>query len=169
MSDNMINYLTEIRNHFAAYHNHKEIKAWGGLILYVLSANFISRIELVDDCVFLICLTAIILVITIAAYCYINHQLKLKDNGGSYVATAFWFINKVVTEEITEAQLKSRFKITESERETKIQAEVYLPADFLNKAAELDCQGMYSRYKPNVIIFTLLAIFSVISILVVWS
>jgi hypothetical protein len=84
MKDKIIQYYENTRQYYGAYHNHKEIAAWAGLVLFVMFAGLVNWVRLPDKHKILAVhiLTFFVITIFILVYRYISAQIKMKDSAG---------------------------------------------------------------------------------------
>jgi len=78
--EDAIEYLQDIRQHYNAYHEHKEKSAWAGVAIYVLFAGTLLPIQLrgPDEIVYDIIYTAFILIVAALVFTYVRNQFNLK-------------------------------------------------------------------------------------------
>jgi hypothetical protein len=99
-------YFKEIRTHYSSYHNHKEMMAWSGLVLYLITTGSITSaaIQLKPSWVLLVIITFLIL-------SFIRNQLEMKDLGGSFVAASMWYMAQILNNNFSTKELESTWKL----------------------------------------------------------
>ena len=85
---------------YEAAHNHKELSAWGGLVLEVVVCGMILGIELgVDVGVLeLTVLTALLAAVTVLVLRYVLNQLEQKDINGAVSVAATAILREIAKE-----------------------------------------------------------------------
>ncbi len=170
MKEKIIKYYEDLGNNYAGYHNHKEISAWGGLVLFVLFAGFISKINLVKgfEIESVVLFTFIILFITWVVYRYISTQLEMKDIGGAYVAASMILINELIKGDFNNNELNN-YLIVEEASDTKAQSRHVLPQKLLKKAEVLNTRGRSFQDTTRTMIYCILFLISFLMIVSVWG
>ncbi len=169
MKDNIIQYYESTRKYYGTYHNHKEVSAWAGLVLYVLFAGIVNGVSLPDKYKILAVhiLTFFVIIVLILVYRYISSQIKMKDLGGAHAATAFFFLSELITEEKKEEELKQYMKIEESPDESA-QSPHVLPKIFLKKSAKLNTKGRGFQDTTRAMIYGILILVTILVLAVKW-
>ena len=170
MKDNIIQYYENTRKYYGTYHNFKELSAWGGLVLYVIFAGTVNMVDLPDKHKILAMhiLTLFVITISILVYRYISTQLKLKDSGGAYAATALIFLSELISGEKTEDELKKYMKIEKS-NDKGIQSPHVLPKIFFEKSKEMNKEGRGFQDKIRTAIYGILILVTILVLVLKWA
>jgi len=170
MRENVIKYYESSRTHYTTYHNHKELSAWAGLILFVFFAGFINLMKLpvgfeVDAA---ITITVFVLIVSVLVFRYISNQLEMKDLGGAYVAASIAFTTDLITGNITDEELDEYMKVEESP-DVQAQSRHVLPYKFLKKAKVLNSRGRGFQDTTKHMIYGILFIVSLLLVASKWG
>jgi len=170
MKDKIIQYYENTRQYYGTYHNHKEVSAWAGLVLYVLFAVLVNSVSLPDKYKILTVhiLTLFVITVSILVYRYISTQIKMKDLAGAYAATAFIFLSELISEEKSEDELKQYLKIEES-ADKSAQSSYVLPNVFLKKSAIMNKRGRGFQDTTRSMIYGILILVTILVLVVKWG
>lgn len=133
--EEVISFYESVKQHYGAYHNHKEISAWGGLVLYLLFANAISDLKMPTECTTCaaIITTLFVGLFVSLVYLYISKQFFLKDIGGARVAAALAILSELISQKMTEAELSAYMFVQETGDENT-QSSWVLPKRLLDRS-----------------------------------
>ena len=87
----ILKYLADTRAHYATYHNHKEVSAWAGVVLYV--AVMVQIVLVKNDALTNrrpVVLLALILILLTAVSVYLKTQFYLRREAANYVAALLY-------------------------------------------------------------------------------
>ncbi|MGS2718499.1 hypothetical protein ACVBE9_10025 [Eionea flava] len=169
MRDELIKYYENSRAHYTAYHNHKELSAWAGLVLFVFISGFINLIKLPDNHKIetAVILTFFVITISFLVYRYISNQLVMKDLGGAYAAAAVSFITDFVAQRIEDNEL-SKYLEVEELPETHAQSKLVLPIRYIKKAEILNTRARGFQDTTRTMIYGLLLSVTIIVLASKW-
>src|SRR5712691_8413127 len=88
----VLKYLADTRAHYAAYHNHKEVSAWAGVVIYVVFAAQIAfaRDELFNTQAIVYVAWTLRVVLFLAILGYLRVQFRLRYEAANYVAALLY-------------------------------------------------------------------------------
>ena len=169
MKEDLLKYYEQCRSHYTAYHNHKEISAWAGLVLFVFISGFVNLIDIpykfkIQSA---IALSLFVIAISILVFKYIENQLDMKDMASSYVAAAISIITDVSAGRIEETEYESYFKVERS-IDCKAQSKLVLPIKFLKKAEKFDTKARGFQDRTRTMMFGLLFLVAILVIASKW-
>lgn len=133
-----IEYLQDIRQHYSAYHDHKEKSAWAAVVLYVLFAGTLLPIQLrgPDTILYDIGYVLFILVVTVVVFLYARNQFDLKNEGRVYVAASMQLLLEVMSMDENEFDSGDFFEIPQQIGGSNYDSEEILPPTLLERANE---------------------------------
>jgi|SRR2546426_1264784 len=137
----VLKYLSDMRAHFAAYHNHKEVSAWAGVLLYVIFATQIAfaptELFKTNAAVF----SAYLLVVTLwlVVLLYLGAQLTSRVEAANYVAALLLLSTEYLTKD--QHDIKIEGWSPRPKPDACYQSEVVLPAIVYAKADEMKKVG----------------------------
>ena len=152
----LLDYLKALLDRYGKYHDHKEISAWAGIVLYFVFCVAILRVEVPTSpgALGFWVIAVAVFVAAILATLYIRKQLELKDVAGSQAGAATYFMTKLVTSE-TGKHDEPLTAISQS-TDTEIQSPHVLPDSFVKKAQWLNTQGRCAQAKTRMLTYFLL-------------
>lgn len=136
--ERVIEYYKIMRQQRSTQHDHKEICAWAGLVMYVLFAGALLAVKLPEFKWFLI---FFVIVFSILSYRYISNQLKLKDIAGAQSGTASIYLSELISVEKNDDELKEYLEIKNDEEFKK-----YLKEDDIDDCNVRDILNFQSSY-----------------------
>ncbi len=169
MRNKLIDYYENCRKHYTAYHNHKEITAWAGLVLFVFISGYINSIKIPENWKIegALLITILVSLQTFFVFRYIANQLKMKDKGGAYAAASIAIITELISERITEKQLIDFLSVEES-ADTDGQASHVLPHKLIKKAEILNSRGKGHQDTTKSMIYAMLTLISISLVVSKW-
>jgi hypothetical protein len=152
----MLDYLKALLDRYGKYHDHKEVSAWAGIVLYFVFCAVVLHLEVSapPHVIEFGTITVAVFVTAILATLYIRKQLELKDVAGSYVAAATYYMTKIVTSEA--GRLDEPLTAIAQSTDTEIQSSHVLSDSFLTKAKWLNTQGRCAQIKTRWFTYSLL-------------
>ena len=95
--EEVLKYLNDMRQHYATYHNHKEIMAWAGVALYfVLLAGLIRAPGLGGSWALKLIGVIAVICIAIVVRNYVSKQFSLKSYAANAVAACAYLYADLV-------------------------------------------------------------------------
>lgn len=93
-----VEYLQDLRQHYNAYHEHKERSAWAAVVLYVLFAGTLLPIQLrgPDTVWYDAGYASFIVLVATVVFLYTRNQFDLKNEGRVYVAASMQLLLELV-------------------------------------------------------------------------
>ncbi len=141
----VLKYLSDARAHYAAYHNHKEVSAWAGVLLYVIFATQIafapSELLKTDAAVCSAYLLVVILWLVVLLYLYI--QLDLRRWAANCIGAALLLGTEYLTKE--QKDIKAEDWSLKDIPDAGHHSPHVLPKIVFDKAQELDRKGHRAR------------------------
>jgi len=170
----ILKYLADTRSHYAAYHNHKEVSAWAGVVLYVVFAVQVAfaRDEMFKSkpIVYAACLLSVVFFLIILAY--LKTQFRLRRDAANYVAALLYLGVEYLGKD--DATLKKEEKdedmrwILEAKHDVGHHSEQVLPKLVLTKALEMDDVGHGDRKKLEAAAYGIVVLSFVADALRLW-
>jgi hypothetical protein len=157
-----------MRAHYAVYHNHKEVSAWAGVVLYVIFATQIAFAsdEMFESDAVVYAAWMLSCAFFLAILVYLHTQFRLRHEAANYVAAFLYlhveYLAKVETE-INEADW-----LVEPRPDTGHQSPQFLPKQVLNKALDMDRVGHSDRRKLEVAAYTIVVVTFLAGVLRLW-
>ncbi len=169
MREDLIKYYESTRTHYTSYHNHKEISAWAGLLLFVFISGLVNKIELLSDYKIYsaIGISVFIILITCLIFRYISVQLAMKDLGGSYVAASITFITELLSGKISDDDLNKYLEVKELP-EKNAQSKLVLPIKFIEKAEVMNTRARGFQDTTRTTIYGILFSISLLVVVTKW-
>ncbi len=164
--DNVLKYFSDLRAHYAAYHNHKETSAWVASALYLggilqLAGSMATNALLVERVV----RGSIILLLAFLGYKYISTQFKMRRDAANYVAACLVLSLEYLS--IDENEIKGEWFKTEEQGNSESHSPLVLPKIILEKVRVYATAGQQTRtYLENSVIYSL-TILTVVALLAV--
>ena len=170
MKDRIIQYYEKMWQLRSDQHDHKEICAWGGLVLYVLFAGTVSLMDLPEkhNILFMHILTLFVIIVFVVVCCYISNQLKLKDHSGAHLTTASLFLSELISEEKTEDELNEYLEIKDIGK-ADLQCELAFPEKFLRKSLEIKGKGRGFQDATRYMIYGILILVTILVLSAKWA
>ena len=161
MKEYIVKYYDSAQSYYGAYHNHKEVSAWAGLVLHVLFLGFVSRIEAPKHYYFEVSLAIIVVVFLVSSltYMYISNQLKMKDQAGAHAGAAKFLLAKVMLEDDSKIDSKWYLEVEDSD-DVNAQSSHVLPAKMLLKSKALNTRARGFQDKTKNMVYSILFISS---------
>ena len=152
----LLDYLKALMDRQGKYHDHKEISAWAGIVLYFVFCAAVLRAEVsAPPRVLEFAVIAVtVFAAAIFATLYIRKQLELKDVAGSQAGAATYYMTKLVTSNT--GQLDEPLTAIEQSTDTEMQSPHVLPGSFVKKAKWLNTQGRCAQAKTRLFTYLLL-------------
>lgn len=169
MKKYLADYYENTRSQYQTYHNHKEICAWGGLVLYVLFCGFVVKAEVPSNLQLLASALITVLVFVAAwfVFRYVQNQLAMKDRGGALAAAAAFLLAEILRTDDSKLKADDYLVIVESS-DTKATTQHTLPRRLLEKADILNTRARGFQDQTKRMIYTLLALSTVSFIGLKW-
>lgn len=152
----LMDYLKALLDRYGKYHDHKEISAWAGIVLYFVFCAAILRVEVSTPPRVLefVVVAVTVFVTAIFAALYIRKQLELKVVASSYAAAATFYMTQMVTSET--GQPDEPLTAIAQSTDTEIQSPHVLSDSFEKKAKWLSTQGSCAQAKTRRFTYSLL-------------
>ena len=138
----LIDYFKALLDFYGKYHNHKEISAWGCLVLYVGFCAVAVKTPLPNPGQ-----KAIFGAVAVAFACvafliflYIQNQLRLKDVGGAYALACLFFLTEI-TATADESLNPQKYIGLPGSSSANFQSDHALSSPFKQKSEELKKHG----------------------------
>ena len=170
MKQEVISYYENTRQYYRSYHDHKEVSAWAGLVLYMVFIGVVNWIKIPNknEILIMTLVSIFVIVISILVYRYISTQIKMKDLAGAYAATSFVFLSEIIqNEQIGNNELIDYLKISES-ADTNAQSNHVLPKIFLNKSVILNTRGRGFQDRTRSMIYGILISVTIFILIIKW-
>ena len=150
----LLDYFKSLMDRQGKYHDHKEVSAWAGVVLYFVFCGAILRTELMLKCPLLgfLFISLAALGGAISATLYVRNQLRLKDIAGSQTAAAIYYMSVI----ITNGQLTEAMTAIPQSADAQVQSSHVLPASFLEKASWLNTQGRRAQDRTRLFAYVLM-------------
>lgn len=160
MKKELMDYFKVLLDHYAKYHNHKEVSAWAGLVLYIAFCAFAIRFPPAPSSkhtVFLaLAIAVVVVIVSVLVFLYIQNQLKMKDTSGAWVVAALWYLTEITCADEQSLNCE-KYPVHPSESiDRRAQATPALPKMFLDKAEILNKQGRGFQDRTRWLIYSLL-------------
>jgi len=154
----LLKYLTDTRAHYAAYHNHKEVSAWAGVVLYVVFAVQIAfaRDEMLRSYTFVIAAWILSVVFLVAILIYLHTQFRLRRMAANYVAALQYLVADYLGKD--DKEIKEADWVVDPKLDVGHHSAQVLPKHVLNKALEMDRVGHGSRRKLEAAAYVIVAV-----------
>jgi len=169
MKNLLATYYENTRQYYATYHNHKEICAWAGLVIFVVFCGVVLQARILEKPNVLISslLTLIVLVAAMLAFLYIRNQVEMKDRGGALTAAATFLLAEILQRNESELSLRDYLAVEES-RDTKAQSSRVLPSVLLKRADILNTRGRRFQDRTRAMIYGILMLASISAVGFLW-
>lgn len=169
MKKDLIVYYADTSKYYATYHNHKEICAWAGLVLYVLFLGLVTRADIPPEHKLITtrAVTAPVLLVTLLVFFYIRNQLEMKDLGGALSGAAGRLLLEIIRTEESKLKLDDYLSVGGSP-DTNAQSSYVLPKRLRDLANELNKGGRGFQDRTRSMIYGLLALSTVTIIGLKW-
>lgn len=164
----VLKYLADARAHYAAYHNHKEVSAWAGVVLYVVfTAQIIFAREETLNSQGVVCTVWVLSIIFFLSFLlYLHTQLCLRHEAANYVAALLVLSAEYLGKE--DAEIKEADWLVEPKADAGHHSPQILPKQVLNKALEMDRVGHGSRRKLEAAAYVIVVVSFLASIVRLW-
>lgn len=165
--EEVLKFYQNLQTHYANYHNHKELSAWAGLVLYVLFCGLIIKASVPSNHEFITAVLLLFAVVCVTAtvFLYIKNQLEMKDIGGATSAAALYLQTEILQSESKEF---SQYLIVEESGDMKAQSSHVLPLVLLKKRDAINCKGRAFQDLTKMAIYSLIGISAFAVILLKW-
>lgn len=124
-----VEYLRDIRQHYNAYHEHKEKSAWAAVVLYVLFAGTLLPIQLrgPDTVLYDLGYALFILFVAVVVFLYTRNQFDLKNEGRVYVAASMQLILELMETDRETFDSEEFFRTAETDGDSYYDSDETLP------------------------------------------
>ena len=146
MRTEVLQYLNEIRSHYASYHNHKEVSGWAAVAVFlVFASQFFGpffRGE-IDTCAKKVFVVLVLVALAAVVTWYLKGQFNLRRVGANNVAAAFYLKTDLIgnpTTTITPSDYGLR-----PASDPKMQYKYVLPRKVLETSDDLENKGAGAR------------------------
>ena len=131
-----VEYVRDIRQHYHAYHEHKERSAWAAVVLYVLFAGTLLPIQLrgPDTPLYDIGYGSFILIVAVIVFLYTRNQFDLKNEGRVYVAASMQLLLELMSVDEDEFESREFFQLPTDVGDSRYDSEEILPPLLLERA-----------------------------------
>ena len=138
-----IGYLRDLRQHYSAYHEHKENSAWAAVVLYVLFAGTLLPIQLrgPDTILYDVGYALFILIVTAIVFLYTRNQFDLKNEGRVYVAASMQLLLELMGTAEDEFDSEQFFDVPEETGDAYYDSEEILPPVIIERADKFRGSG----------------------------
>lgn len=167
--EEILKYLSDLQSHYAAYHNHKETTAWGGVALFFLLLPNLTTVIGAGpslSCPTICAATFGIIAITVVMIMYMHQQFALRRRGGDLVA-ASCFLRAGYIAGTTMIDVKQFAPPVTGHGPMK--SGYCLPIVVLDKANELEKQGQGALYTLENCGYALIIFICLFCIMKLWS
>lgn len=167
--EEILKFLGDTQSHYANYHNHKEVSAWAGLLLYVaLLAQFISTAEKIIAGSFTMTVISIVVVPVAGIFLgvFLGVQFYLRRKAASYVAACISLRSKYLSEPDKEIEV-SKFA-PPSSKHTRSESDRCLPEIVLSEAGNMESGCFKWRCLLEVCVYGVIVLVSILAVTRVW-
>jgi hypothetical protein len=166
MKKNVIDFYENTRQLNSVYHNHKEVSAWAGLVLYgVVSTLIISLpIPKINSLLMTLGLLAAQCFFLALFTMFTYNQLRMKNVANNFVAASTRLLSDIILEKDHEFKAEKYMRV-EPSGHTHSQQDHTLPTLLLKKAKDFDSKG---KGFHNTTVFTIVGLYIFMTILVLF-
>jgi hypothetical protein len=158
----ILKYLSDTCDRYSTYQNHKEVSAWGGIVLYVVLMAQIAFIknEALNSQRVMWLLHIVIVILLVAVIIYLRTQLHLRRKASDYVAALSYLSAECLGMDDTEIDPKDWRVIPPEEWDstTEFQSTLTLPQRVNDLALVVRNVGRRSRYQLEIATYCIVAL-----------
>ena len=169
MKKDLLDVYGKMAQHWASYHNHKEVSAWAGLALYFMFILVFLAADLPTNGRILAAsgMTVAILIVLWPVTIYIKNQLELKDKGGALDGAAWKLLAEIarIPENVLIAD--TYLEVTDSD-DPMAQSSHTHPKRLVDEADIINSRGRGHQDVTRRMIYCLLLISTLCSIGLIW-
>lgn len=164
----LLKYLADTRAHYAAYHNHKEVSAWAGVVLYVVFAVQVAfaRDDMLRSDAFVIAAWVLSMIFFLSILIYLHTQLRLRHEASNYVAALLCLGAEYLCKDSTE--IKEEVWVVEPKPDAGHHSPQILPKEVLHKALEMDRVGHGGRRKLEAAAYVIVVVSFLSGVVRLW-
>lgn len=169
MKKDVIEFYKDAKNFNGSYHNHKEVSAWAGLVLYMLFCGLVLSADISGVYAFqaTIGATVFLLAIMFCVYLHIRNQLAMKDIGGATAGAASLLLTEIIQKEDAEFPVGHYMNVAKS-NDKNAQSSHFLPAELIKKRELINSKGRGFQDRTRLAIYLLLILSSALVLSVIW-
>jgi hypothetical protein len=145
----ILKYISDTRGHYMTYHNHKEVSAWAGVVLYVLATAQIALVkkEALATPRAAVALTTFVAILFGLVLVYLKTQFDLRREAANYVGALHYLNVEYLTTEFNADHWQLIPLAQWHCVKTKSQSRLVLPARVKELALAINQHGQKSRIR----------------------
>jgi hypothetical protein len=171
MRADILKYYENLKIYYGTYHNHKEISAWAGLVLYIVVLGAINSILIQSpiDLPTAIIVTSMLLIILYLVFRYISIQLEMKSMADNYSAAASSVISEIIIKNIIDDNELINYVRIEESSDKKVKSSHFLPKHLIEMSKKTELKGNKLKNRIKHMIYGILLIVTLFALIRIWS
>jgi hypothetical protein len=164
----ILKYLGDTRSHYATYHNHKEVSAWAGVVLYVIFASQIAfaRDEVLRNAAVLYVAWMLNGAFFLATLIYLHAQFRLRYDAANCVAALLYLSAEYLA--MAELEVNKADWHIKASSGGVLHTPHVLPVWILQKSREFGEAGRVERRKLEAAAYVIVSATFLASVLRLW-